>query len=113
MDSVLQLYGLAMVILPVYGFVSLRKRIRFGRLAKSAALLRYAALVIAPIVLYAAIFILCIAVEEMTSWSPVSEEVARSFPLAIALGLLVWILGIVMFAFGLLSVRAERATSVD
>ena len=107
MESVLQLYGLAMVISPVYGFVSLRKRIRDTSLSKWAAFLRYVAIVFVPIVAYAALFFLCLGVEEMLPLSLVSEEAARSFPLAVALGLLVCVLGSMIFSLGLAFVRVE------
>ena len=50
MESVLQLYGAAMVILPVVAFVSLRKSVRNGGVSKRGAMVRYAGVVVAPIV---------------------------------------------------------------
>ena len=105
MESILQLYGLAMVVLPVYAFVSLRKRIRYERLSKKAALLRYAGLVAAPIPGYAVAFGLALAVEAVSPFSVISEEAARSFVLAVVLGVIVWLLATAIFALGLLFVR--------
>jgi len=108
MESVLQLYGLAMVILPVYAFVSLRNQLRHRILTKPAALLRYIGIVVAPIVGYAGVFGLALGIEALTPYSVVSEEAARSFVLAVVLGALVWLLGTSIFALSLLFVHADR-----
>lgn len=109
MESILQLYQLAMVVLPVYGFVSLRKHIRYGGLSKKRALLRYAAMVFAPILAYTAVYFLAIGVETMLEVNLAPEEIARSFPLAIVLGLVVWLLSVIVFAAGMYFVRSTAA----
>ncbi len=108
MESILQLYGTAMVVLPVVAFVSLRKRIRFGALSKRGALLRYAGMVVVPIVGYAAAFGVALGVEAVFALSLVSEEIARSFVLAVVLGVLVWLLAIAIFSLGLLFVQTSH-----
>ena len=108
MESVLQLYGLAMVILPVYAFVSLRKKLRHQRLGKPAALIRYVGLVVAPIAGYTCVFALALGIEELTSYSMVSEEIARSFALAVVLGALIWLLGTAIFALSLLFLQSPQ-----
>jgi len=105
MESILQLYGLAMVVLPVFAFVSIRKKIRYEGLSKRAALLRYVGIVVTPILGYAAAFGLALGVEAVSSFSLVSEEVARSFVLAAVLGVLVWLLATTIFALGLFLIR--------
>jgi hypothetical protein len=110
MESILQLYQLAMVVLPVYGFVSLRKRIRYGGLSKKRAALRYAGMLLAPMLAYAAAFLLAIGVETVLDVNLVSEETARSFPLAIVLGLAVWLLSVTVFAVGMYFVRGAAET---
>lgn len=112
MESILQLYGTAMVILPVVAFVSLRKRIRDGGLSKRGALVRYAAMVVAPIAGYAAAFGLALGGEAIFSLSVVSEELARSFVLAVVLGMLVWLLAIAVFSLGLLFVRTSPSPNL-
>lgn len=107
MESILQLYGAAMVILPVIAFVSLRKSIRYGGLSKRGALVRYAGTVVAPIAGYAAAFGLALGAEAVLSLPLVSEEIARSFVLAVVLGVLVWLLAMAVFSFGLLFVRTS------
>jgi hypothetical protein len=103
MESILQLYGLAMVVLPVYGFVSLRKKIRHDGMPKTAA-----RVVVAPIAGYACLFGLALGIEAVTSFNPISEEAARTFVLAIVLGVLVWLLATAIFSLGLLFVQNLR-----
>ena len=108
MESVLQLYGLAMVILPVYAFVSLRKQLRHEHVTKPVALLRYVGMVVAPIVVYACVFGLAVAIEELTPFNVISEEIGRSFVLAIVLGVLLWLLATTVFALSLLFVKRAQ-----
>ncbi len=108
MESILQLYGLAMVVLPVYAFVSLRRKIRDDGLSKPTALLRYIGIVVLPIIAYAGLFGLAVGIEAVTPLNLVAEEVARSFVLAVVLGLLVLLLGMAVFAVGLLYVQAAQ-----
>lgn len=108
LESVLQLYGTAMVILPVIAFVSLRKSVRNGGLSKRGALVRYAGMVVAPIAGYAVIVGLLFAAEAAFRLSLLSEEIARSFVLAIVLGVLVWVLAMAIFSLGLLFVRTSH-----
>lgn len=108
MESILQLYGTAMVVLPVVAFVSLRKRIRYGALSKRGALFRYAGMVVVPIAGYALAFGLALGAEAVFPLSLVPEEVARSFVLAVVLGVLVWLLALATFSLGLLFVRTSH-----
>jgi hypothetical protein len=108
MESILQLYGLAMVVLPVYAFVSMRKKIRHDHLSKSAALLRYIGVVTTPIAGYAVAFGLALGIEALSPFSLVSEEVARSFVLAIVLGVVVVLLATIIFALGLFFLRTTH-----
>jgi len=112
MESVLQLFGMAMVVLPVVAFVSLRRKIRHEGLSKRAAMLRYAGVVVMPVAAYAVAFGLALGVEPLTPWSLVSEEVSRSFVLAVVLGVLVWLLAMAVFALGLLFIHASRVPDV-
>jgi hypothetical protein len=105
MESLLQLYGFALVITPVYGFVSLRNRIRYDKLPRRSALMRYPGIVIAPVVAYAIVFSLALLLEGVTDLNVVPEEVARSFPVAMVAGIFVWIVGTIVFSLGLLFLR--------
>ena len=95
-----------MVVLPVYGFVSLRKRIRFGGLSKKRAALCYAGMMFSPMLAYAAVFLLAVGVETVVDVNLVTEEIARSAPLAIALGLVVWLVSVMVFAVGMVFVSS-------
>ncbi|MGD2141561.1 MAG: hypothetical protein PVH25_14280 [Burkholderiales bacterium] len=121
MESVLQLYGLAMVILPVYAFVSLRKRIRHEHLSMQAALLRYIGLVIAPIATYACVYGLGWAIDAIVPFSVVPQEAIPGFVLAVVLGVLVWLLATATFLLSLIFMqkpagpnsRGNRANVVE
>ena len=106
LDSLVQLYGMAMVVLPVIAFVSLRKRIRYEGMSRRGALARYAAQVVMPILAYGGLFALALGVEAVAPVSLVEKGVRESFALAIVLGALVWLLSITIFALGLMFVPA-------
>lgn len=109
MESILQLYQLAMIVLPVYGFVSLRKQVRRSELTKRQAFLRYAGMVFTPMLAYAAVLVLVIGVETVLDVNLVSEEIARSFPLAMVLGSAVWLLSVMVFSVGIYFLRGDTA----
>ena len=99
-----------MVVVPVYGFVSLRKQVRYSGLMKKRAALRYAGMVFAPMLAYTAIFVLAVGVEKLSGLNLISEEIARSFPLAIALGIVLWLLSVSVFVVGTYFVRSSAAS---
>lgn len=102
-------YELAMLVVPVAGFVAYRRRVVLQMLAPWAALWRYAALVMAPIVVAVAFFALLIAIEEFTDLSPMTEEMGRGFPLLIVAGLIIWLLAIIVFGLSLAFRRLRHA----
>jgi len=101
-EWVLPLYALAMVVLPPYGFIVLRKRVKEGMLTKPRAFLYYAGLVLAPIILYAAFFFLLVGLEEVTRLAIVTEGLARTFLLAVGIGVVLWLVCTVVFGVALL-----------
>ena len=105
MESVLQLYGLVMVILPVYAFMSLRKRLRHEQMTRLAALRRYAGWVIAPVVVCACMLGLALGIEALTPYDVVSDAILQSYVLAMVLGVLIVLLGTVVFALSMLFVQ--------
>ena len=113
MESVLQLYGMAMVVLPVVAFVSLRKRVRHEGLSRQAALTRYAAMVVMPVLAYAVVFALALGVETVAPLSLGAEEIGESVVLAVVLGVLVWLLALAVFALGLIFVRSAASPGVS
>jgi len=108
MESILQLYGLVMVIVPVYAFVSLRRRLRRERFSRPAALVRYAGTVVAPVVMCAILLAMALGVEALTSLDVVSEQMVQTYVLALVLGVLVVLVGTVVFALRILLPQRDR-----
>lgn len=93
-----------MVVLPVYAFVSLRKLIRWGDVSRRAALVRYAAMVVCPILIYAALFALMFGIDAVWSLDLIAEGGEGGFAMALFLGTLLWLLATSIFALSLLFV---------
>lgn len=108
MESVLQLYGLVMVILPVHAFVSLRKQLRNERLAKLGAVCRYAGLVIAPVAVCAGLLALVLGIDALMPFDAISDELVQGYALALVLGLLVVMLGTTVFALSMMFIQPAR-----
>ena len=108
MESILQLYGLVMVIVPVYAFVTLRRRLRSERLPRPAALLRYAATVVAPVVMCAVFLAIALGVEALTPLDVISEQMVQTYVLALVLGVLVVLIGTFVFALRILLLLRNR-----
>jgi hypothetical protein len=102
-------YELAMLVVPVAGFVAYRRRVVRQALAPSAALWRYAALVMAPIVVAVTFFSLLVGIEEFTDLAPLTEEMGRGFPLLIVAGLVIWLIAIMAFGLTLAFSRRHPA----
>lgn len=108
MESVLQLYGLAMVIVPVYAYVSLRKRFRDERFSRPAAVVRYAGTVAAPVAMCAVLFALALGVKALTPLELISYELVQTYVLALVLGVLVILIGTAVFALSMLFPQRKR-----
>lgn len=108
MESILQLYGLVMVIAPVYAFVSLRKRLRGEPFSRPAALGLYAGTVVAPVVMCAVFLAMALGVEALTPLDVISEQMVQTYVLALVLGVLVVLIGTVVFAVRILLLERER-----
>jgi len=108
MESILQLYGLVMVIAPVYAFVSLRKRLCSERFSRPAALGRYAGTVVAPVVMCAVFLAMALGVEALTPLDVISEQMVQTYVLALVLGMLVVLIGTVVFALRILLPQRDR-----
>lgn len=98
-------FELAMLLVPIAGFVRYRRCAARQTLGKAAALRRYAALSIAPTVAYAALVLVLIGIEDLTSLSLLSEEMGRAFPFLVAGGLVVWLIAMLAFGLALLFIR--------
>lgn len=98
-------YELAMLVVPIAGFVAYRRRVLLQALKPWAALWRYAALVLAPIVVAVAFYFLLIGIEEFTDFSPMTEEMGRGWPALIVVGVIIWLIAILAFGLGLAFIR--------
>lgn len=100
-------FELVMIILPVYAFITLYRRIKRGVLEKSRALWRYACLVIAPIIFYVLFFFVLVGLEELTHIGVITEGLARTFPILVGLGLAIWLVSILVFGVALVFVKNQ------
>ena len=108
MESVLQLYGLVMVILPVHAFVSLRKRLRDERFSRLSALGHYAGSVMSPVVVCAGLLALAMGIEAFTPFDVISDAMIQTYALALVLGVLVVALGTAVFALSMVFARRSQ-----
>ena len=90
-----------MVLVPIYGFIALRRRVKRRVLSKRRAFLYYAGIVIAPVVVYVIFFLGLVGLEEMSDGAIVSEGLARSVVILTGFGLVVWLLSLVVFGIAL------------
>jgi hypothetical protein len=96
------LYQLAMLVLPIYCFVALRRWVVRRGFPKYRALRRYVVFVVLPVVAYASLYIGLIGLEQLTKAALIPAEMARSFFILIGLGIAVWLLAAIVFAIVLL-----------
>lgn len=94
-------YELAMLVVPIAGFVAYRRRVLRQVLTPAGALWRYAALVMAPIMVAVAFMALLIGIEEFTDFTPITEEMGRGLPLLIVAGLVIWLIASIVFGLSL------------
>jgi hypothetical protein len=102
-------FELAMLVVPVAGFVAFRRRVLRQALTPAGALWRYAGLVLLPIAIAIAFFFLLIGIEELTDFAPITEEMGRGFPLLIVAGLVIWLIAIMAFGLTLAFTRRQPA----
>jgi hypothetical protein len=102
------LYQLTMLVLPVYCFMALRRRVARG-LAKYRALRRYILTVIVPVILYTLLYVGLAVLEQLTKATLIPGEMARSFFILIGLGIAIWLVGSIAFAITLLYGKSAQA----
>ena len=90
-------YEMTMIILPVYAFITLYKRVKGGILDRSGALWRYAVVVMSPIIFYVAFFFLFVGIGELSNIGLVTEGFGRSFFILVGFGIIVWFASIFIF----------------
>ena len=101
----LPLFEIAMVVVPIYAFVSGLKRVKRNALTKTQAFRRYAAWVISPVIVYTLFVGALLGLDELTGIGLLSEVLARTFFIAGGLGIVVWLVSITVFGTTLLVVK--------
>jgi hypothetical protein len=104
-EWVVPLYELLILLVPIYGFIVLRRRVKRKELTKARGFLYYSGLVISPIVMYSVFIIGITGIEEMLDTAIVSEGLARSFFLLVGIGLIVWLISLAIFGIALAFMR--------
>lgn len=104
-EWVIPLYELAMLVVPIYGFVALRRRVKRRTLAKLRAFSYYTGLVAAPIALYILFFFSLVAIDNVTQVGVISEGLARTLFLMVGFGLLIWLVSSILFGIVLAFTR--------
>ncbi len=105
MDWLIPVYELAMLIVPVYAFIVLRRRVKRMTMEKTRAFWLYVGYVIAPVLLFGLFFLTLVGVEEITGYAIIGEGLARGFLILVALGVSIWLLAIAIFGMNLLLAR--------
>jgi len=96
-EWIVPIFELSMIVIPVYAFIEVRRRVKNGRTGRSRALLRYAVFAIAPVLVYILLYFLLVGFETLTRISVITEGLARSFFLLAGLGVAIGIVSIVAF----------------
>jgi hypothetical protein len=104
-EWVLLLYWLAMLVMPIYAFITFFFRVKRGVEEKSRAIRYYAGIVISPVILYCLFFWGIVILEEVGQIDLVTEGLAKSFFVVIGIGLIIWLVSLVVFILTLTFLR--------
>lgn len=105
MDSLILLTEVAMVGVPIWAFVRLRRRVAAGELARWRGVGYYTLWLLLPLLLYLFVFGLLVAAEAVFGIAVVSEGMGRTLlPLVIA-GLVIWSMAIGLFIASLFFIQ--------
>jgi hypothetical protein len=107
-EWVIPIYELMILLLPVYGFIALRRRVKQSELTKIRGFIYYSGLAITPVVMYTVFFIGLTGLEEMTDKAIVSEGLGRSFLLLVGLGLIAWLIALIVFGIALAFITNKK-----
>jgi hypothetical protein len=100
-EWVVPVYGVLMLLVPVYGFISFRQRVKHKVLTKARAFLYFTGFVISPVAIYAIFFLVLVGLEEVAKTAIITEGLARSVLILIGLGLVVWLVSLIIFGMAL------------
>ena len=104
-EWVLLLYWLAMLVVPIYAFITFLLRVKRGVEEKPRAIRTYAAIVFIPIILYCLLFLGLVGLENLAQIDLLTEGLARNFVLVIGIGLIIWLLSLFVFILTLAFLR--------
>jgi hypothetical protein len=85
--------------------------VKTGKCSKGKAIVLHAAYIAAPMVIYGAVFISLIGIEELTDRAIIGEAYARSLPFVIAGGVAVTALATLIFALVVLAMKQGNINS--
>ena len=108
-EWVLPVYELVMLGMPIYAFITLRRRVKRGMLAKVRAFWYYVGIVVAPIIFYVVFFFGLIGVGEVAHVGLIPESLGRSFLLVTGLGVIIWLVASIIF--GVVMTFTKSATA--
>jgi hypothetical protein len=109
-DWVVPVYEVLMLLMPVYGFVVLRRRVKHEVLSKVRAFLYYTGLVISPVAIFTFVFLGLVGLEEASKTAIITEGLARSVLILIGLGLVVWLVSLIIFGMALALIRSSGSS---
>jgi hypothetical protein len=104
-EWVIPIYKLLILLVPIYAFIALRRRVKRNELTKTRGILYYSGLALSPVVTYTIFFFGLTGLEEMTNTAILSEGFGRSFLLLIGLGLIAWLITLIIFGIALAFMR--------
>src|SRR5581483_7731764 len=108
-EWILLLYELAIVVVPVYGVVWLRRRLKRGAIKRLRAFGYYAGLVLAPVVVYTLLFLALVGIERAFGVPLITDELARALASILGLGLAMWLIASVAFGCSLALSKNDAA----
>ena len=109
-EWVVPVYEVFMLVVPVYGFIAFRRRVKQKVLTKARAFLYYTGLVISPVAIYTVLFLGLIGIEEVTKVAIITEGLARSVFILVGFGLVVWLVSMIIFGMTLTFIHSSASS---
>lgn len=102
LEWVLPLYGIAVIVLPIYGFKVFQRRYKNQTLSRFRAFIYFTVMGITPVILYIAFFLFLVGMEEVINAAIITEGMGRTLFPALGAGLIVWLVSTLAFCAVLL-----------
>ena len=106
----LPVYEVVMLGMPIYAFITLRRRVKRGMLSKVRAFWYYVGIVAAPIIFYVVFFLGLMGIEEVAHVGLITEGLGRSFLLVTGLGIIIWLVASIIFGIVMTFTKSETAS---